>query len=142
MRFKTLYIISAFIGVLLMHFFYITHEASVASSQWINADDISFSSLYFSQGNVFMGLSYALGIGFSVYAFLRFIEYRRMSGIMAGLTLPVVLYAGGCFLIGCCGSPMLVVYIGLFGSWFLKFIKPLAFALTLISVTLSYIFMK
>src|SRR5208283_3790556 len=42
-----------------------------------------------------------------------------------GLTLLGALMAGGCFLIGCCGSPMLAVYLSLFGAKALGLGKPL-----------------
>ena len=53
---------------------------------------------------------------------------------MGGITLVGVLMAGGCFLIGCCGSPMLAVYVSLFGSRALGVGKPLTALVTLVSV--------
>jgi hypothetical protein len=46
--------------------------------------------------------------------------------------------AGGCFLIGCCGSPMLAVYLSLFGAKALGLGKPLMALVTLISVSCGY----
>lgn len=88
--------------------------------------------------------SYALAIGFSVYALLRFLESRRggLAGLLGGITLTGVLCVAGCFLLGCCGSPMLAVYLTLFGSSFLGFTKPLTFALTIASVVVGYIWME
>ena len=74
-----------------------------------------------------LGISYALAGAFTIYAFLKFLNNRKKTGIagmIGGLTLPGALYGGGCFLLGCCGSPMLAVYLGLFGSSFLGFTKP------------------
>ena len=46
--------------------------------------------------------------------------------------------AGGCFLIGCCGSPMLAVYLSLFGAKALGLGKPLMALVTLVSVSCGY----
>ena len=47
-------------------------------------------------------------------------------------------HGGGCFLIGCCGSPMLAVYVTLFGSRALGVGKPLTALVTLVSVDCGY----
>ena len=55
------------------------------------------------------------------------------------MTLVGVLYGAGCFLIGCCGSPMLAVYLSLFGATVLGFLKPLVAIVTTLSVAASAI---
>ncbi len=55
------------------------------------------------------------------------------------MTLVGVLYGAGCFLIGCCGSPMLAVYLSLFGASVLGFLKPLVAIVTTLSVVASAI---
>jgi hypothetical protein len=55
-----------------------------------------------------------------------------------GVTLVGALMAGGCFVIGCCGSPMLAVYVSLFGAKALGLGKPLMALVTLISISCSY----
>jgi hypothetical protein len=73
---------------------------------------------YFSNGDVFLGFSYALGAAFSVWSFILFMACRSRSsaaGAAGGTVLTTVLAASGCFLTGCCGSPMLAVYAGIFG---------------------------
>jgi hypothetical protein len=78
------------------------------------------------------------------YAFLRLREgqAKGVAGILGGATLTGLLYFGGCFLIGCCGSPMLVVYLNLFGASVLGFTKPLVLALTMISIAGGYVWME
>jgi len=54
-------------------------------------------------------------------ALSRSILFRQERTVTAGaagggVTLLGALMAGGCFLIGCCGSPMLAVYLSLFGA--------------------------
>ena len=39
---------------------------------------------------------------------------------MGGITLSGFLAVAGCYLLGCCGSPMLAVYMSLFGVSFLR----------------------
>ena len=56
----------------------------------------------------------------------------------SGVTLLGMLMAGGCFLIGCCGSPMLGVYLGLFGAKALDLGKLLMALVTLVSVSFGY----
>ena len=48
----------------------------------------------------------------------------------------------GCFLVGCCGSPMLGVYLSLFGAAFLPFAKPLAAGLSTLLILGSYWWMR
>jgi hypothetical protein len=57
---------------------------------------------------------------------------------VGGITLVGMLMAGGCFLIGCCGSPMLAVYVSLFGAKALGVGKPLTALVTLASVSCGY----
>jgi hypothetical protein len=65
-------------------------------------------------------LTYVLGAAFAVWALSRCISFSRGTAVAAGaagsITLVGVLMAAGCFLIGCCGSPMLAIYLGLFGA--------------------------
>ncbi|GAM10806.1 hypothetical protein OR1_03103 [Geobacter sp. OR-1] len=73
---------------------------------------------YFSNGDVFLGFSYALGAAFSVWSFILFMSCRSKSsaaGAASGTVLTTGLAAAGCFLTGCCGSPMFAVYAGIFG---------------------------
>lgn len=73
---------------------------------------------YFNNGDVFLGFSYALGAAFSVWSIQSFMVCRTKSsaaGAAGGTVLTTVLATAGCFLTGCCGSPMLAVYAGIFG---------------------------
>jgi hypothetical protein len=72
---------------------------------------------------------------------LHFFSPSKVAAVGAavgGITLVGVLMAGGCFLIGCCGSPMLAVYVSLFGSRALGVGKPLTALVTLVSVSCGY----
>ena len=138
---KTIYSGVSVIVVMAIHVFWKIWRASVHANQWAQGTStIDPLSLYISQQDYFIGLSYALAAGFTVYSLLTFLSKHRAGarGLLSGITVTGLLYFGGCFLVGCCGSPMLPVYLSLFGSSFLGFAKPMVFGLTLISVVLGF----
>jgi hypothetical protein len=141
---KVLWSLTGFVVVLAVHVLYTISEAKQVADRWVTVSQANYLSLYFEQGQYLIGASYALAIGFSIYALVRFIESQRkgFAGIIGGVTLTGVLYVAGCFFLGCCGSPMLAVYLTLFGSSFLGFTKPLTFILTFASVIVGYIWME
>lgn len=139
MKRRLLYPSLTFAAVLVTHVALWVWRGSQVSRQWVALGETNWWTLYLSQQEYFLGLSYALAGGFTVYALLKFLDNRRAGaeGILGGLTLTGILAVGGCFLIGCCGSPMLAVYLGLFGASFLGFAKPLILLVTLASVVLG-----
>ena len=101
--------------------------------------------IYLDTQSYFLGFSYALSLAFAAYAFQRFREQNsRKDGALAlgGVTYSGILVAVGCFLIGCCGSPMLAVYGNFLGAAFLPFAKPLIAALTVLSVGIAWRWME
>lgn len=137
---QKLYLMLTFLLIFLFHAFYSIWKASRTLRQWIQFEKISLVSLYFTQQDFFLGFSYALAGAFSIYALQKFLQNRKIGvgGIVGGFTLTGVLYVAGCFLLGCCGSPMLAVYLGLFGSAFLGFTKPFIAIITIMSVIGGY----
>jgi hypothetical protein len=131
---------TGFIITLIGHASYMIVESRRAAERWASVNDPNYFGVYWARGEYFIGASYALAVGFSIYALTRFIENRNggLGGVVSGITMTGVLYVAGCFLLGCCGSPMLTVYLTLFGSSFLGFAKPLTFVLTLVSVVVGY----
>jgi hypothetical protein len=98
---------------------------------------------YYRGQDYFIGFFYALGASFAAWALTRCISFRQAKvaaggAAVGGITLVGVLMAGGCFLIGCCGSQMLAVYVSLFGSRALGVGKPLTALVTLVSVGCGY----
>ncbi|UCE74512.1 MAG: hypothetical protein JSV56_02085 [Methanomassiliicoccales archaeon] len=144
MRKKILYPLIAFVVVFILHATYSILQGIQISKQWVQIEDITPLSLYFERHDYFLGISYALAGAFTIYAFLKFLEGRRngVAGVLGGVTLTSILYFSGCFLLGCCGSPMLAVYLGLFGSSFLGFTKPLVLIITSTSVVIGYLWME
>ena len=98
---------------------------------------------YIKNQDYFLGLSYGLSGAFAWWALLGFFAGRKgaMVGAAGGITWAGILSAGGCglcFFTGCCGSPMLAVYASFLGGTVLRFAKPLAFGVTLLSVAIGF----
>lgn len=144
MKRKILYPLTTFIVIFILHVTYSILKMIKTSQQWVQIENINFLSLYLKQQDFLLGYSYALAGAFTIYAFIKFQENRRngLSGVVAGITLTGILYIGGCFLLGCCGSPLLVVYLSIFGSSFLGFTKPLVAIITTTSVLIGYFWIE
>ncbi|GIW86398.1 MAG: hypothetical protein KatS3mg108_0722 [Isosphaeraceae bacterium] len=138
-----------FAAIFFGHFAYLTRSTAGATGQgqWaayeFDEPDDSRVGRYLDAGNQWLGLSYAASGAFAAWCFARLLRQRReaVAASAGGLTLSGVLVAGVCFLTGCCGSPMLPLYLGLLGPKFLSVTKPLAFAITLLSIALGYAWM-
>lgn len=130
-----------FAAVFASHFGYQAFQKTHVANQWVqvSAPPTSLWSRYVERGDYWLGYSYALAAAFTAFALVLTISRRRQaaSGVVGGITLLGVLYGAGCFLIGCCGSPMLAVYLSLFGSAVLGFLKPLVAVITTLSVGVS-----
>lgn len=113
------------------------------SAGWGNVAPLFSDSLriYFTSGAPWLGASYALSAAFTAYALLIFRENRRKAaaGAVGGLAAMGVLYAVGCFAVGCCGSPMLPIYLSLLGGKVAGIDGPIMFGLTLLSVGIGFL---
>jgi hypothetical protein len=138
-----------FVAIFVAHALYVGACAASAPSGWtdfgISADVVGPLGLaaYWRGQDYFIGFSYALAATFATWALSRSILFRQGRTVTAGaavggVTLLGTLMAGGCFLIGCCGSPMLAVYLGLFGAKALGLGKSLMALVTLVSVSCGY----
>ncbi len=137
---KIIYPAAAFLAVFLLHGAYTVWNAA----KWASIGNDSLLSRYLGNQDYFMGLSYGLAAGFTVYSLMRFTSGQRggLGGAIGGLTMTGILYFAGCFLLGCCGSPMLAVYLSLFGSSYAGFTKPLVLIITMLSIGLSWLWMQ
>ncbi len=121
---------------------YVLFPASNAAG-WGNVAPLFSDSLrtYFTSGAPWLGASYALSAAFTAYALPIFRENRRKAaaGAVGGLAAMGVLYAVGCFAIGCCGSPMLPIYLSLLGGKVAGIGGPMMFGLTLASVGIGFL---
>lgn len=134
-----------FLGVFSVHALYLRQQASMPTEGWVDVGvgegGLWGFDFYLQAQDYYMGFSYALGAAFAVWAFLKYLTVRQAAmaaGAAGSITLVGVLMAAGCFLIGCCGSPMLGIYAGLFGAKALGVGKPLMSLITLLSVGFGY----
>lgn len=138
-----------FLGVLVAHALYMRQQAAAPAEGWA---DVGVGTgawwgfvPYITEQDYLLGISYALGAAFSAWALAQYLKTRQAAmaaGAAGSITLVGVLMAAGCFLIGCCGSPMLGVYLGLFGAKALGIGKPLMAAVTALSVGWGYWFLR
>jgi len=104
----------------------------------------SWLQRYVDGGSYWMGYSYALSLTLAVVAIRRFLRRRTCAAQRVGIgamSFTGVLALFGCFLIGCCGSPMLAVWISLLGAGFAPLAKPLVALLTTLSVGIGWAWM-
>jgi hypothetical protein len=138
-----------FIAIFVAHALYVGACAASVPSGWtdfgISAQVVGPLGMgaYWRGQDYFIGFSYALAAAFATWALSRSFLFRQGRTVTAGaavggVTLLGALMAGGCFLIGCCGSPMLAIYLSLFGAKALGLGKPLMALMTLISVGCGY----
>jgi hypothetical protein len=111
----------------------------IVDSPWatLPSEASSAFSLYLESGGYWLAYSYGLSLAFAAVAIRRFIRRRTVAGggfALGGVTFSGLLAFFGCYLTGCCGSPMLIVYLNLFGARFLPFAKPFVAAVTTISI--------
>ncbi|MDD2733645.1 MAG: hypothetical protein PHF56_06860 [Desulfuromonadaceae bacterium] len=104
--------ITVFIGIMALHLIYsVILRGSACGPQPTVLS-------YITNGDVFLGFSLAVGALFTCCCLRRF-SYTRSRGAVAGAVGGTAAITGvaaaGCFLTGCCGSPMLIVYAGILG---------------------------
>jgi len=92
---------------------------------------------HLSGDGLWLGASYALVACFMVIALGRFRDRRReaLAGAAGGTLLAGGIYAAGCFMLGCCGSPMAVVWLSLLGGRYANVGGVFLFLLTLLSTS-------
>jgi hypothetical protein len=132
---------AVFVATVLVHYLWAGRapEPAAMESPWASLPSDAPSPLarYVEAGDYWLGYSYGLSLAFAATALRVFVRGRSAASggfALGGLTFSGVLAAGGCYLLGCCGSPMLVVYLNLFGAGYLPFAKPLLAALTTVSI--------
>ena len=130
--------VGVFVLVIVVHFVWhgFFPERDPDQARWLSvaaAEEASWLMRYLETGGYWLGLSYGLSLAFAVAAFRRYRERRLCAArnlAIGGVTLSGILAVAGCFLLGCCGSPMLAVYISLFGAAFVPLAKPVVAVLT------------
>jgi hypothetical protein len=135
----------AFVAVFVGHVLYLRYLTIAAQKGWADTfnPSVSFWQSYIISQDYFVSFSYALSASFAVWAFARFVYFRRRTAAVeafGGISLVTFLAMAGCFLIGCCGSPMLAIYISLFGSKAAGIGKPLMALISLSSIGGGYLY--
>jgi hypothetical protein len=140
---------AAFTAAWVLHFGWLWFfpERDPAQSLWADvspATRVSTLHAYIESQSYWLGFSYAASLAFAVAALRRYRERRLCAArrlAIGGVSLTGGLAVAGCWLLGCCGSPMLAVYASLFGSAFLPLAKPLLAVLTLASLVLGWLWL-
>jgi hypothetical protein len=138
-----------FVIVLAIHYVWtgLFPERDPAQDRWVSAPaaEISWFRRYVETQSYWMGYSYSVALTFAVVALRRYQENRLCGArnlAIGGVTLSGFLAVAGCFLLGCCGSPMLAVYLSLFGASFLPFAKPLVAGITSITILAGWFWLN
>lgn len=127
--------LATFVIVFILHLLYFKlTESACAGSEWFQK--------YIKEQGYFLGISYALSFAFLSFSFLKFKENRK-AALKAAFSsgLLVVLLWFLCFLFGCCGSPMLVVYLNLIGLSKLKVPKLILLIMTIVFIGIGYLWL-
>ncbi len=134
-----------FVCVYVAHAFYLSRIVATPTEGWADSGimNTGFMGLgaYLQAQDYYTGFSYALGAAFAAWAIGRFLRLRQAAmaaGAAGSITFVGILLAAGCFMIGCCGSPMLGVYLGVFGAKAVGIGKPLMALVSLFSVGIGY----
>lgn len=125
-------------------------ERELTQTRWVAVPgqdglENSWLNRYVETQSYWLGFSYGLSLAFAAAALRRYREERLCTArtcAIGGLTLSGFLAVAGCYLLGCCGSPMLGVYLSLFGAAFLPFTKPLVAVLTAVFIGGSWWWMN
>jgi len=134
-----------FLAVFAVHFRIAAQPVSTAggSGPWASYEferpEESRLHRYLEAGEYWFGHSYGLAAAFAAFCLARALKMHResLAASAGGLALSGLLWVGFCFFAGCCGSPMLPVYLGFFSPRFLGVTKPLTFAVTLLSIMIG-----
>ncbi len=134
--------LSVFLAVGAAHFTYLGlfpegGPESACGGGACSCEEATWLGHYVDSQSYWLGYSYAASLAFAATAFRRYRELRlsaARNAAVGGVTASGVLAVAGCYLLGCCGSPMLPVYLSLFGAAFLKFAKPLVAVVTTLAL--------
>ncbi len=126
---KTVVLLAVFVAVFALHLLYFKITSAKCE------EGIGWLQKYILGQEYFIGISYGLSFAFMVFAFFKYRENNKgaLKAAAGGGLLAVVLWLS-CFLLGCCGSPMLIVYLNFIGLSSLRIPK-----LALLLITVAFI---
>jgi hypothetical protein len=139
-----------FLAILLIHYAWLglLPDRDPAQDRWATVSGMTEPSSfqrYLETESYWLGYSYSFALAFAAVALRRYREDRSCgakNAAIGSLSFSGFLAVAGCFLLGCCGSPMLVVYLNLFGAGFLPFARPLVAALTTLTILGAWLWME
>jgi hypothetical protein len=138
--------VSTFIAVVAIHYIWLGlfPQQDPAQDRWVTVGvsrDNPWLQHYAETQSYWLGFSYALSIAFAAVALRRHRETRLCKPrnlAVGGVSLSGLLAVAGCYVIGCCGSPMLAVYLGLLGATYLPWAKPFVALLTVLLISVAW----
>ena len=120
-------------------------EQDPIQSQWLPLPaEGHWLQRYVETRNYWLGYSYGLSAAFASAALLNYLKspcWASRAYAIGGATFTGLLAVSGCFLVGCCGSPMLIVWLALFGAAFVPLAKPLVALVTTITIAAAWVWM-
>jgi glucan phosphoethanolaminetransferase (alkaline phosphatase superfamily) len=138
-----------FLTIIAVHYVWMGYfpERDPVQDRWVSVatTEVSWYRHYVESQSYWLGYSYALPLAFAAVTIRRYRRQRRRAGrilAIGSVTLTGFLATAGCFLLGCCGSPMFAVYLSLFGASFLPFAKPIVAALTTAMIVAAWAWMN
>ena len=137
----------AFVAAVVAHLL-IVHAGYRPPSQsaWADLDTTrtTWFASYVKSQDYFLSFSYGLAAGFAAWGLSVWKANRKVAAVSggAGVSIAGIIWGTGCFLTGCCGSPMLGVYASILGARATWFGKPFTAAVTLVSVILGYVIVR
>jgi hypothetical protein len=133
--------LGVFAATVAVHYFWTGRppEPVAVESPWaaLPTEEPSRLAAYLESGGYWLAWSYGISFAFAAVALRRFLRRRTAASggaAVGGATFSGLLAFFGCYLTGCCGSPMLVVYLNLFGAGFLPFARPFVAGVTTLSI--------
>ena len=142
--------LAVFAGTVILHFVWLGlfPEQDPAQNRWVTVSPPAsgpWLPRYVETQGYWLGFSYALSLSFAVTALRRYREehlctHRNLAA--GGATLSGIWAVAGCYLIGCYGSPMLAVYLSLFGATFVPLAKPMIAVLTVLFIGTAWLWMN
>ena len=142
--------VGVFAAVWAAHYLWLAvfpETAGTAQSQWVTFDsapEVSDWQRYVASKSYLLGYVYALSLAFAASSYRLYREKKSCDArrvTVGSIGFSGMLGAGSCFLLGCCGSPMLGVYISLFGAGFAPLAKPAVAALSTVMIGGTWLWM-
>lgn len=123
-------------------------ERDPVQARWTAApgmEDRSWVRAYIESQAYWLGFTYAASLAFAAAALRRYRQERLCAArnvAVGGVAWSGLLSVAGCYLLGCCGSPMLAVYLNLFGAAFVPLARPLVAGLSVLSILVAWRWME